>query len=565
MEIFRFLLLIMSFAGYLYWLSAQIRSELAIGFLFACISSAFVLAGILNIMVEMTVLVAAGSILCLVDGIRKRFPLKTVCSLGMAFFLVMCLVFAIILQGNKLIRYDNFSHWAIVAKTMILQNRTPTAQDSYIYFQSYPVGSVSLLFYAAKITGDKSEVMQMWMQAITEAGMASSVFTFAKTVKGRLLAVFTALCLLCGNIGFRDLLVDTLLPITAVSAFAFCSYYRDEIERHPMLLLPWMLFLVSIKSSGCAFAGMILLYALLTIHPKGDARRAWMILALCPILLMFFWGSHVRLVFPNGLLSKHSVSLANYLQGIREKTANDIVSIKRALLLKLFSVDNQFLFILFLLLALVVFRRTVLRMKRAETWRITVYPLLCYVFFQFGLLAMYFFSMPLYEARILAGFSRYQKIILIFTGGITAISAIQMVEQAKVGKERILSLLLCGLSALALFWGVRPDFTYLGRQELAGTLRQQFDDLIGDYELPKEAKYIILEPDGDSESDFLFFMSRYLLEPEEVAVYTVSDLDGHNELLDDYDYLIVIKQKDDTKLYLQEHFGSSEPVARLHT
>lgn len=46
-------------------------------------------------------------------------------------------------RGRMFVWYDNFSHWALVVKNMLLTDRFPTFLDTRIIFQEYPMGSAS--------------------------------------------------------------------------------------------------------------------------------------------------------------------------------------------------------------------------------------------------------------------------------------------------------------------------------------------------------------------------------------------------------------------------------------
>jgi predicted amidohydrolase len=38
---------------------------------------------------------------------------------------------------HEFVHYDNFSHWAVVVKSMLIENQIPTAASAIIDFKSY--------------------------------------------------------------------------------------------------------------------------------------------------------------------------------------------------------------------------------------------------------------------------------------------------------------------------------------------------------------------------------------------------------------------------------------------
>ena len=154
--------------------------------------------------------------------------MQGIICIGTIFFLVICVFFAFLLYGNKFLDYDNFSHWALVEKTLLSKNRFPNFMDSNIMFQSYPPGSASYIYYVCKITGIHSEWMQMYAQTTLMSGILISLFAFSNKWQNKLLMCVGSVILLAGNTRLDSLLVDSLLAITALGGMAFCIYYRNE-------------------------------------------------------------------------------------------------------------------------------------------------------------------------------------------------------------------------------------------------------------------------------------------------------------------------------------------------
>ena len=132
----------------------------------------------------------------------------------------------------------------------------------------------------------------------------------------------TAIC------GFDQLLVDTLLPITAISAIAFCVYYRNTILSKSVYLIPWLIYLTTQKNSGLFFAFFIIALVVILAKQRKNgmitlASKKWGIIATItavPLTTLLLWQKHIAYVIPNGLESKHAMSMTNYIQIFNGKT-----------------------------------------------------------------------------------------------------------------------------------------------------------------------------------------------------------------------------------------------------
>lgn len=255
----------------------------------------------MNFLKEGTIAICLGGlILCVRE--RHRIGRKTLLTHGTVFFAVATIFFLFLLKGARFSHYDNFSHWARAVAVLLKRNAFPSFLDEGIKFSAYPTGSASFIYYVVMIIGRDQEWAQMWSQAFLMAGLFAGLFAFGDSWRKHILILGGAIILLAGNTSFCDLLVDTLLPITALSAMAFCTYYREEIREKFPFLLPWLVFLVSIKNSGVLFVALILFYVYLLIHPvgRGLILKRWLLACLVPLAVLFLWEKHVSQVFPAG-------------------------------------------------------------------------------------------------------------------------------------------------------------------------------------------------------------------------------------------------------------------------
>lgn len=118
----------------------EIKPELGISIVFSFIGSMLFIGGLLNVLPEIAIIISGGGFLCLIfDNVRKKSKMERFKSMfsggGGLFFLLIWIVFIIvILYDEKFLHYDNFSHWALVVKTIARNNSFPTWKDTNIAY-----------------------------------------------------------------------------------------------------------------------------------------------------------------------------------------------------------------------------------------------------------------------------------------------------------------------------------------------------------------------------------------------------------------------------------------------
>lgn len=560
-RVVRLLLLVFSFYGFMQAARRRLDANLSLAFIFASIGSLMFLAGILNLLPETAAFICLLGCVLGVRSIRRRESPLALISPGTLFFAVGSVVMAVLLFRAKFTSYDNFSHWAIVVKRMLATDRFPNFSDVNIQFQSYPLGSSCFIYYIAKVSGIRFEWMQMLAQAVLMLGMTAALFSCSRRPVTHLLTAVVGVALLAGDVDFTSLMVDTLLPLTALAGLAACVALRDRIGERPWLLLTFLLFLMSIKNSGLLFDVVLLVGMLCCGHKalRGHVR-AFALTALSPFALLLLWQKHVKLVFSDGMHAKHSLSLSLFAATLEEKGEDIIQTITGSMLGKVFSLSNPMLYVLLLLLALLLIGRFCLRDRQSPHF---LAPLVLgsYAAYELGLFLMYLLTMPTGEALILAGYSRYEKTILIFCAGAAWIYACRLAACALPGAlRRTVSAVLAALCAASVFALVKPSRSYFRRQTFAGTTREAYDQLIEDYGIPAGCRYMILRSENDD--GYLYYLTRYLLDPQAVSSAELSWLIELPDLWRDYDYLITLDPSEEVQAYLSGHFELS-PVIDL--
>ena len=555
-KLIRLCTLALSFYGYINWVSGYIKPEFSIGTVFSVISCLVFLAGILNMMTEMTFLLWLLGLALLMRAAWKRNLSKGISKGSVAFAAIGAMVFFVVYL-MKFEHYDCFSHWGIAVKTIIQNNRFPNFSDINITFQSYPLGSAAFVYYVMHIAGMEAEWMQMLAQALLTIGFAVSIYAFANDIKESVCCTIAVLSLLCGNNRFTDLLVDTLLPIAALSGLSYCLYYQDEMKEKWQGVLPTLVFLITVKNSGVYFA-IILLFGIWISKCLRNQRTAMISLAFAPLAVLFLWQKHVMLVYENGLEARHSLSIKNFVAVLSGKTPADMIPVIDAFRSRVLSLTNPVV-LLIIAVSLLWFWAWKTNNQTAKKYSLILIG--SYILYEILMLAMYLVSMPQHEAAYLAGYSRYERTILIFESGAAFLVFMFLAKRTKHSRKSLIAGMCTIIVMMVLM--IKPSYSYLRRREVTGTKRQVFDNLIYEYGIPEEKRLLVLvDPEKTTDKSYIRYMAKYLLDPKTVKVSTVEDI-GDLNIRKKYDYLIALDQSEEIESYMKKEYRNEERVIAL--
>jgi len=362
-----------------------------------------------------------------------------------------------------------------------------------------------------------------------------------------MLAAVSALMLLCSNTAFTDLLVDTLLPLTALSATALVIYYRDDLENKIIYTIPHTVFLIGIKNSGPIFVAFILTYAFFYMERRRASVKKWLIAAAAPVLARCFWNAHVNHAFEQGMMSKHSLSLSYFLEEFVRKTKEEMIGIAKVFWDTVFSFSNHFIYLIILCAIIYLYCCIFSKERQRQSRQTALAVLLFYVIYQIGNFAMYIFSMPAGEALSLGGYSRYHGCILIYLSGLLLLEVFLYTGGQKISSGNIALLLLTfALSSAAL----SPHLAYYKRQNSENTDRAHYDALIEEHKIRSNASYLIIMDESRNDYGYLKFMTRYLLSSSELLVVPPSQLTRN--LAEEYDYVILFDESSEGRSFMAE-------------
>lgn len=557
-HIIRLLLLIISMFGYVFYFSRKIRAEFAIGLVMTGIISLLYISGILNLLPETAVLIFAGGFVCLFSAIKNKTPFKNVISFGIIAFVIGVIILFIVLRGNLLTHQDDFEHWALMTKLLITENRFPNFTRLNLPHKSYPPGSAVWIYFVLFITGLRAEYVQLLSQAILLLGSLISLFPFAKTAIEKFCTAGIAVILLLGNNNLRILLVDQVISLLSLSAVCFCIYYRGELKHRLFYIIPWLVSIIAVKTSGALFVFFILLMILPYIGWKRTT-----VAALFTGFMFLLWQKHIRLVFSNGLSSRHALSFNWWNQVLSKKSAENILDTCKLFFQREFSSGNKVYYLLLSVLLIfilcIVFKSEYSKLPK----KLILFSAVFYVIYQLGLLAVYIVSMPQSEAVDLHAYSRYHQTIFIFNSGLLWITMLLcrniLPEKFRISHSFLVILCLC-----FLYRGIKPSSSARRRQVPRDLIRRQaFERSISGYDMDPQKKFLVLTEVRNSPKNFETSLIIYSYDPAAAVHRTLEQFIQNPNMWKSYDYLILPDESDAVKTAVRDLFHSDDTVIDL--
>ena len=143
----------------------------------------------------MAIALFTGGFLCLAYSLKTGIRRRGITA-GVVFFIVISAFIFRSVYGVEFTHYDNFSHWALMVKHLMIKKRFPNYSDTIFSHISYPPGASAFIYYFVLISGIKSEWFQMFVQSVCMAGLISGLFCLAETIPGKLICSACSVILL---------------------------------------------------------------------------------------------------------------------------------------------------------------------------------------------------------------------------------------------------------------------------------------------------------------------------------------------------------------------------------
>ncbi len=592
LTILRLIAFLLSAAGYVavaraYW---KITPRASYIFVFSAQALIVYFAGLIGALAPVSYALFGLGIVLLVtliinQKIKRVYNTGSLSAINLAFVVVFGAITASLID-TFFVHYDNFSHWAVVVKYMMVTDRFPDAASAIIDFKSYPLGSSSFLYYIGKIVGTGEGIMLVG-QAILLFACFYAVFGVIRDQKRFLLAAILGLgcsTMAYFNISIRinNLLVDFLLPALALAAIGVLLVERNKFFTTCLAVLPVLGLLTIVKNTGVIFALLgyvVLLYRSVQFQNADPKLRPFFWGALATIALsllpLILWNVHTSLAFPTDA-GKFSYDFQSILSFTPDKTPQQMQSIALLFLTTATSLSQlpTLGFVLLNGVSLVIY--LVARFIFHRKWKLLSTLLLldlAVVFHYCGILAMYLLSMPLDEALRLAGFDRYASSMILFLIGALSMRLTMDMENSlyqQQGERRdyrafrsltskniyqtatVMLSMIAGLILLSELNGMNSI-----RDSYVESLPARVSALTGDrWEAPdNETRYLFYSSDENNEvtSYELPYVGRYFLFASQVdAVSTFTD-DAFINQIQTYDTFVILESTPAIRDYMEKH------------
>lgn len=568
----RLILFFMSHAGYGVWMKHNFQ-KINIYFIPSAVialqSVLLFISGILNCLYAAAVCLFLGGLflgLCslwqLMKGkqfsqkIRELFQWKEIPK-GYLWFLCAAAVLLIAVKGHVLAHYDEFSHWGLAVQDMLLTDRFPNFERSRIGFQDYPLGASSYVYYVSRVVSS-AETLWMFAQAYMEICFILPVFAFMGKANQLLYVCFisaAANIVLCMNIPVTSLLVDTVLPLEGAAAFLWVFYYhtknRERGAEFYAILAAYLHLAVQIKNSGIFFvliSGGYLLYVCAR-NKCGGFRNAGITL-LAPLLSLFIWKKHCAYVYSGSAVSKHAMTLENYIRQYASKSGEDINRIFSDAAVRILQQKAVYAF-LFFAVVLYGYLFIVYRDKFRKIKHLAVCSGLAFVFYTLGIAGMYIFSMPNgIESQGLYGFERYFLTIICFLTVINLVPAAEIMTQTESCSLKNVCICFAGMLMMGMLMTGTGSVKTVFNSAYNEMPRRLFENTVAQYHVSKGKSYLIAAPEEINMNFAL--VARYSMVSDNVkCIHDGADMSDAGA----YSYIILLGDENkQTASWIEENY-----------
>ena len=559
--------------GYVLFLNKKTKLpySLSLPFVFTIITLVVFIAGIINIIkIATLVICVTGFLIFLYYLIKKQIDFKRFLSINCLLFIAVIIYITIVCKNMHFLHYDNFSHWALMVKTMFMYDRFPNFENTVIMFKNYQPGSACFIYYVGVIIG-KTESNMIIAQNYLVASYLFSMLIFAKNkIKSshiiRVVILSFYLLILLGNIEFYDLLVDTLLAVIMIYSAVLLYYFRDDLKKAFIYNIPVCMLLFLVKNTGIVLVCFTCL-GLLYLGIRNKKFKISFIYAIATGLLSLFivyiWQRHVINAYGAlALDSKHSLSMSNIIHELHDKGRVGIIKFIRIYWHHFFDISNNLPHLYMIGINIVTIIIAFINKKSIK--KITFFLIigdLVYLMYYGVLGVMYLLSMPTEEAMRLASFDRYMLTIVLYVIGLLLIIVFSVIEYSKSKRKVLLSSVIIIVSLLLtnITLNLSDNYDVLwGKQNYEDTNLYKLDNIIKgskDIFYKKDTYYYIYAPTiVDGELSYFNYVSKYKLNTTNYKI-----IGKTNQIINDdnYKHLVVVTFENDKIIgnYLKDnHF-----------
>lgn len=507
----------------------------------------------------------AGCALFLYLVISDRKTYRAFLSPGFVFLAAFAVFIAWQVHDDRLSHNDDFNHWAVIVKNMLLRDSFPDSSVSAIDFSSYPPGSAVFIYFINRITmGDISEGRFIFAQNLMVLCLISPVFAVMAPKrdgeKDRMpvYAMLSACVLLMFLYEFRALVVDVLNGVVGFAAIAGVLYYRDEPKKAVLYAAPVTALGLLVKYSNVFYAGitlMILIWICIR-SAKNSGKRIWMYIPawfLPGIVCVAAWYVHVGLAY-GGVADTHSMNLGRITDVMAGWSREDIKRIAYVCLRLGTSLSKSSVLLTVFMNAVTIglaitgklfFKRDMKRLVGAVCMAD-----IAYIGYQIMLFCAYVLSFPREEALRGASYGRYNMSIMIFIIGFLSYVCVSEIRAIAAENENgrkcaILKYVFgtgFALTTLLALTVTGEGATLFNEVQYEGSWRAAADSILEDpgFEYDDDTRFLILAADPDSKQNSSVFHYLTNREVDHIYVGDIEDTAQLREAASEDDWVIVL-------------------------
>jgi len=473
----------------------------------------------------------------------------------------------IVFQNTYFNHYDDYSHWALIVKYLFTEQTFPDAGSSIIGFNTYPLGTALFINYFINITGYSTGNMLLGQLVLG----GSAYYGIMSIIKGRrrlfslfLLMITFGLFTYFNPVRYDNLLVDSLLPLISLVIISGLWVYRNHIKLLSLNTLVISGVLIIFKSSAIYFVivSLILYWVIVARVYKKKTKRSklrYILLTNISAFLPFIiWQIHTSLTFTSENTGKHTMSLVNYREQFLNKDPQIIRDILDTFVNHVFNfqtISSQGLLLMIgLFFVTGIIFKYILRQKQ-YFFSLGLYTIGVIVLYYIGILFMYLFSMPTYEAVNLAGFERYALSVAILGIGVYAIALVISIQRLPKNEKYIklrkhpVNIILTAvlfIFSLSLFY---KEFQVLAddSQGNSDSVPALYQDIASEsFDLTNIRYLTVMSDNTEITGGYVRYVGEYYLYSSNVDEQYgfLDNLEEFDELIQNYEFIVILENNE---------------------
>lgn len=403
---------LLSFFGYFHYLTQRQRMSIFMApvFIITCITGIMHFAGILNILQLTWLALLCGGLYCLWIQ-RRELTLRMFRGYGLPLLMLLLLLGYLLyyIWDGLYPNGDSMTHWGIVARSIVYEDRFPNFMNKDVLYQSYPLAVAVWCYTVLRFIG-YSEAHVMFAKGLWILACAASLYTLNRSRSKWGYALITLLAFYVMR-SPHDLRVDILLGLVTGSGLLMISEQRHSAKGILYTLIPFLIVIPLIKNSGLLFVLFLMLaaaYALRRGESRKTAFRYTVLFGLVALLSFYLWYAHSKLVYEDANMTRHALSMGSIQMVTRYRTWADVQVIWTGFVRKWFDYNQSLEWIvlpLFLVIMALAWKK---HDKHKAILHLALCLLCCYALHKLSLFLMYALNMHEVDIRI-NGYERYQE------------------------------------------------------------------------------------------------------------------------------------------------------------